>query len=190
MKNKGIIMYISIIFIVITVLGIGYLVYINIAGNRQELVINEYTPEEEITDEQIRMTNIELFFLNKETNKLEKEIRTIDAKKLIENPAKVIIEMLLDGPENENYSKIIPENTKINAIGLEKGVLYIDFSEDFVGKEKLGKLTEMLIMESIMKTMEQLVEINSLKILIDGQENMAFNDEEVNFAEIFRINNK
>lgn len=187
MRNKKVIMYISIILILSIVAGLGYLVYINLTGDKQQNTISEYTPQEEITDEQIRMTNIELFFLNKNTDILEKEMRTIDAKELIENPAKRIIELLLAGPINENYSKIIPENTKLNNIKLEKGVLYIDFSEEFIGAENLGKSTEMLIMDSIIKTMKQLLEINSIKILINGQENMEFKDGEVSFEEAFKI---
>lgn len=188
MKNKKVMMYISIVFILLIIIGLGYLVYINLAGEKQENEISEYIPQEEITDEQIRMTTIELFYLDKNTNTLEKEIRNIDAKELIDNPAKLIIEELLKDPNNENHVRIIPENSKLNSASINKGILYLDFSESFIEDETLGKEKESLILESIEKTMKQLVEINSIKILINGQENMEFADGEINFNEIIIIN--
>ena len=60
MKNKKISMYISIIIIILIILGLGYLVYINVTGEKENNQIKEFIPEEEITDEQLRKTNIEL----------------------------------------------------------------------------------------------------------------------------------
>ena len=58
MKNKKIVMYISIVVILLIILGLGYLVYINITGEKENNQIKEYIPQEEITEEQLRMTNI------------------------------------------------------------------------------------------------------------------------------------
>lgn len=187
MKNKKIGMYVVIVIIILIVLGLGYLVYINLTGEKEINEIMEYTPEEEITDEQIRMTNIELFFLDKENNIVEKEIRSIDAKKLLEEPAKLIIEELLKGPDNKNLFRLIPENTKINSAKIEKGILYLDFSEEFIN-QNIGEEKEHLLLESIKKSMEQLLEINSIKILINNQEDMKFNDSDINFSEEISIN--
>ena len=131
MKNKKIVMYISIVVILLIILGLGYLVYINITGEKENNQIKEYIPQEEITEEQLRMTNIELFFLNKNTNLLEKVVKSIDARDLIENPEKKIIEELLKGTNNESSLVIIPESTKLNNISIDKGVLYLDFSKDY-----------------------------------------------------------
>ena len=51
MKNKKISMYISIIIIILIILGLGYLVYINVTGEKENNQIKEFIPEEEITDE-------------------------------------------------------------------------------------------------------------------------------------------
>ena len=189
MKKKKVFMYIVIILIILFVLGIGYLIYINLTMEKTNIEISEFIPAEEITDEQLRMTNIELYFFNEEIGELEKEIRKIDARNLIENPAKVIIEELLKGPENKYLLKLIPENTKINDAKIDKGILYLDFSENFINDENLGKEKEELIINSIKRTMAQLLEINSIKILIDGQENMKFNDGEITFEKEFIIEN-
>lgn len=187
MKNKKIVMYISIVVILLIILGLGYLVYINITGEKENNQIKEYIPQEEITEEQLRMTNIELFFLNKNTNLLEKVVKSIDARDLIENPEKKIIEELLKGTNNENSLVIIPESTKLNNISIDKGVLYLDFSKDFIEVEDIE--IEKNIIESLKKTMSQLIEIKSIKILIEGQENMGFKDGGISFENEFIINN-
>lgn len=187
MKNKKISMYITIIIIILIVLGLGYLVYININGEEENNQIKEFIPAEEITDEQLRKTNIELYYINKENNDLEKTIKQIDAKELIENPAKRILEELLKEINSENNVNIIPEGTKINNVYIEKGVLYIDFSEDFIEIEDTER--EKLIVEVLKKTMSQLMEIKSIKILINNEENCKFKAGEIDFKEEFIINN-
>ena len=187
MKNKKIVMYISIVVILLIILGLGYLVYINITGEKENNQIKEYIPQEEITEEQLRMTNIELFFLNKNTNLLEKVVKSIDARDLIENPEKKIIEDLLKGTNNESSLVIIPESTKLNNISIDKGVLYLDFSKDFIEVEDIE--IEKNIIESLKKTMSQLIKIKKIKILIEGQDNMGFKDGGISFENEFIINN-
>lgn len=187
MKNKKISMYITIIIIILIVLGLGYLVYININGEEENNQIKEFIPAEEITDEQLRKTNIELYYINKESNVLEKTIKQIDAKELIENPSRRILEELLKEINSENKVNIIPEGTKINNAYIEKGVLYIDFSEEFIKVEDTER--EKLIVEVLKKTMSQLMEVKSIKILINNEENCKFKAGEIDFKEEFIINN-
>ena len=60
MKNKKIIMYVSIISIVIILVGVGYYILNNTKNNNKVL---EYIPEEEISKEQLRQTVVTLYFL-------------------------------------------------------------------------------------------------------------------------------
>ena len=65
MNNKKIIMYICIVILILAVMGAGFLVYKN---NKKNKSINqEYIPQKEITDEQLRQTVITLYFLNLDT---------------------------------------------------------------------------------------------------------------------------
>ena len=171
MKNKKIVMYIGIILIVLILLFVGYLIINNIKNNNQE-IIYEYTPEEEITGEQLRQTIITLYFLDSNTYKLSPEARQIDAKKLLDNPYELLINLLMEGPKNENLLKLIPENTKLNSAQIKDNILYIDFSEDFIKEQKLGKEQEELILKSIVNTVTELTEINKVAILIDGKEGL------------------
>jgi len=136
MQNKKILMYAGIIVLILIILGLGYLIYMNISFEKKEdIIFDEYTPEAEITDEQLRETIVTLYFMNIETGDLMAEARQIDAKELLENPYKKIVELLIDGPKNEELIKIIPEGTYINNISESNGIVTIDFSEEFIKEQ-------------------------------------------------------
>lgn len=184
MKNKKITMYVGIIIIVLILLGTGYLIINNIK-NKNKDIISEYTPQEEITEEQLRQTVITLYFLDANNYELAPEARQIDAKELIDNPYMVLINLLIEGPKNEKLLKLIPENTKINSVKIENDILYIDFSEEFVKEQNLGKKQEELILKSIVNTVTELTEINKVSFLINGEKGKGFPDGEVMFDKIF-----
>lgn len=179
MNSKKIIMYVSIVVLILIVLGIGFLIYKK--NNKNE--IQEYTPQQEITDEQLRQTIITLYFLNIETGEIMPEARKIDSKELIKEPYKILIELLIQGPKNEKMVKLIPNGTKLNKIEIKNDCIYIDFSNEFINEQKLGKQQEELIIKSIVNTITELKEINSVMILIDGKENQEFPDKAINFKE-------
>lgn len=184
MKNKKIIMYVGIILIVIILIGVGYLIINNIK-NKNKNIISEYTPQEEITEEQLRQTVITLYFLNSEDYKLAPEARQIDAKKLLDNPYEVLINLLLEGPKNDKLLKLIPENTKLNSAQVKDDILYIDFSEDFIKEQSLGKEQEEIILKSIVNTVTELTEIDKVAFLINGEKDKGFPDSGVMFDKIF-----
>lgn len=184
MNNKKIIMYICIVALILAVLGAGVLVYKNNKSNKN--VNQEYTPQQEITDEQLRQTVITLYFLNLENGTVMPEARKIDAKELIKEPYKILIELLIKGPKSEKMAKLIPDGTKLNKIEIKNDCIYIDFSNEFINEQKLGKEQEELIIKSIVNTVTELKEINSVVILIDGKENQEFPDGQINFKEIFK----
>ena len=186
MKNKKIIMYAGIVLIVLILLGVGYFIINKIRNNNKiKIMENEYTPQEEITEEQLRQTLVTLYFLNPENYALAPEARQIDAKELINNPYEYLINLLIEGPKNEKLLKLIPENTKLNSAIVKENILYIDFSEEFIKEQNLGKEQEELILKSIVNTVTELTEINKVKILIEGNEERGFPDDEVNFNKIF-----
>lgn len=181
---KKILIYIGVIFALIFVIILGWLVSVN---KNAENNINEIIPQEEISDNQLRQTIITLYFMNKETGELEPEARQIDAKLLLENPYEKILNKLFEGPKNENLIEIIPEGTKINKIEIKDEIVYIDFSDNFINEQTLGEKQEKLIINSILKTLIELNEVNGIKILINGEDNLGFPDNAVKFNEIFYL---
>ena len=145
----------------------------------------EYTPQEEISNEQLRQTLITLYFKNKDNGMLMPEARMIDSKALLNNPYNELVKLLVEGPKNESLQKLIPEETKVNNVEIIKGIVYIDFSEEFTKVGDMGVEEENKIIESIVNTLTELTEVNGVKILINGEENLCFEDKAVNFKEIF-----
>ena len=153
--------------------------------NNAEEVITEYTPEEEISEEQTRKTLVTLYFQNKETNDIMPEARLVDAKILISNPYESLINLLLEGPKNDKLKSVIPVKTKLNKVYLEGNTAVVDFSIEFIEDINLGAEEENKIVYSIVNTLTELTEIDSVKILIDGQEGCAFEDKAINFKSVF-----
>lgn len=188
MKNRKWIIYAGIIALILIILGIGFFVYSNISFEKNYNLGEEYTPQQEITDEQLRQTVISLYYMNIETENLEKENRLIDSLELLKNPYNTIVENLLKEPNSENLVSVIPKGTILNKVQLNNNILYLDFSKNLIENQNLGKEQEERIIYSITNTLTELTEIEGIKILIDGEENLSFPDNEVNFEKVFYRN--
>lgn len=129
----------------------------------------EYTPETEIEETELRKTIITLYFLDKNTGELAKESRLIDSKELIIKPYEEVINMLINGPENSNYERIIPENVKLLETKLEADCLVINFSNEILESMR-DESKKVKITESIYQSLKEFTEINSVKILVENQE--------------------
>lgn len=180
--KKKIIILIIILLLIVVLIG-GYL----FVKNKNKQQTEEIIPEEEISDEQMRQTIVSLYFYNEETKELISEGRLIDAKDLLENPYQKLMELLIQGPENQGLSKTIPDGTRVNKAELKGDILYIDLSNEFIENHPGGEEKESATIYSIVDTMYNLTEVNSVKILIDGKEDMAFKDNLIKFDDPFVV---
>lgn len=135
---------------------------------------NKLTPEEEISDKQLRTSKVKIYFGDKE-GVLSAETRDIDVKDLLQDPYKIIINLLIEGPKEEN-EKLIPEGTKL--IGTERigDVLVINFSKEFIDNCDKDKNKQELLIKSIVYSVMELREINAIKIQIEGEEVKSFKE--------------
>ena len=184
MLDKKRIIIVSVIILLIVTLIIGVYSFFN---SNREIQIIEYTPQEEISEQQLRQTKVTLYFQN--GDKLVPEIRMIDVKELVTNPYEKILTLLIEGPKNENLIKTIAEGTKINKLQKEGDILIIDFSDEFIQNHPGSEETEKLTIKSIVNSLTELTEINGIKILINGEENKSFNDKQVNLEKVFKREN-
>lgn len=183
LKNKRILLILAIVVVIIAIIII---VYCNMGVEKinNNIVENEIIPEEEISEEQLRETTISLYFIN-ENNEISAEIKKIDSKKLLKNPYQEIMNLLIEGPKSENLKSAIPENVKVNSIVKKGDCLLIDFSKEFVENQVDNTEIHGLVISQIVDTMTQFTEINSVKILIDGEENKCFKNGNIKFEQIF-----
>ena len=173
MKNKKIGI---IFFIILMIIILGGYFGIQYVKNKEEIKEEEYVPQEEITEEQVRQTIVSLYFPSKETKELNPEARLIDIKEIINNPYEKLINLLIEGPKNDKNEKIIPENTKINKTYLEEDCVVLDLSSEFLNYEKEKENQKVTMINSIVNTLTELTEVNRVKIFIDGNENEEFNE--------------
>ena len=112
MKNKKIVIIFTVILILI-LLG-GYFA-IKYAKQKQEKEnkVDEYTPQEEISEEQLRQTIVSLYFPSKETKELIPEARLVDIKEIINDPYDKLVVLLIEGPKSEKEEAVIPKETKL-----------------------------------------------------------------------------
>ncbi len=179
----------KIIFIIIVLLIILGGVFYFYMKNKNTQIQNEYQPQEEITDEQMRQTIISLYYKNKETGELIPEGRLIDVKTLLNNPYKALLGMLIEEPRNDNLQSAIPKGTVVNKAELINNILYLDLSKEFIENHQGGEEEENITIYSIVNTLCELTEVNKIKILIDGEENKAFKDEKIKFDILFTKQN-
>ncbi len=174
MKNKkiGIIFFTA--FIILLIGGFFAIRYVK--NKEKETVVEEYVPEEEITEEQVRQTIVSLYFPNKETNELNPEARLIDIKEIMNNAQEKLISLLVEGPKNEKNKKVIPEGTKLNKSYFEGDCVVLDFSSEFLNYNKEEEKAKENLMDCIVNTLTELTEVNKVKILVDGNENAEFNE--------------
>lgn len=182
-KNK--IIYIFIIIMIITIL---FLIILKNKKAKNEL-LEEIIPQEEISEKQERETLVTLYFEDKESGELSKEVRIIDVRELANDPFKKLVEMLIDGPKSDKLKKVIPDGTKINNIYIQEDIIYIDLSKEFIENHAGGIKNESNTIYSIANTLAELNEVNFIRILIDGEENKEFKDKQINFLNNFEKNN-
>ena len=174
-NKKKIIAIITIILIIL----IAIFIYNNISIENTE-EYQDYTPQEEISEEQMRQTKLILYFANSETGELESEIKIVDANLLIKEPYKEIMNLLIKGPQSSKLKKLIPEGTAMHDIKVEKSCAIINLSNEFLNYET--EENKLKIINSIVNTLTNLKEINSVKFLINGEQNE-------NLSEIYLKNN-
>lgn len=164
--NKKKIFTILFLIIIIGVIIYSIIQHKQKVNNTNEDNYLDYTPQEEISDEQLRETTITLYYLNPETNELKSEGKLIDANELLTNPYKVIVQKLIEGPKDESLQSVFPENTRLIDASITNNCVLLNFSEELLNyKDDTQKYN---IINSILNSLTQLNEVNSIKILINN----------------------
>lgn len=165
MKRKRLIAIITFLLI----LMLAFFVYKNISIEKKKDEYQDYTPQEEISEEQSRQTKVTLYFENIDTGELETEIKVMDANILINNPEEELINLLIKGPQSSNLKKLIPEGTVLHDIKIEKSCAIINVSNEFLNYE--NEENKLKIINSIVNTLTKLKEVKSIKFLVNGEQN-------------------
>ena len=178
--NKKTLIIVIILIIAIAITGV--LLWQNKNKKLEENVIQ---PEEETTDDQMRTALVTLYYINKETKEITPEGRTVDVKNLLTDPYETLINILIEAPKNEKLQSPIPNETRVLGAELKGDIVYLNLSNEFIENHEGGEELEQRTINAIVNTLTELNEVNSVKILINGQEDKEFKDGKVNFKEVF-----
>ena len=176
MKKKKILIIFIIMLLIVLIGGYFLIKYFKEKKQNEETIVNEYTPEQEISEEQLRQTIVSLYFPSKDKNELIPEARLVDIKEVINAPYEKLINLLIEGPKSDKAKKIIPENTKLLKTYMDNDCVVIDFSKEFLNYNKEDENEKNNLINSIVNTLTELTEVNKVKILIEGNENDEFNE--------------
>lgn len=171
-KRKYIILFVF-LFFVILIAGIIFIKYLNNSQTQDNSVIEEYTPEEEISENQNRETIVTVYFISKENGKIMPEAKMVDVKEMMNNPYEMLINLTIEGPKNSNSEKIFPENVKLLNTELKNNILKINFSEEFLNIEEAKKENTI---KCLVNTLTELKEIDGIEILINNEKNNMFSE--------------
>ncbi len=172
------------LIVLVFILVIVYAVFKNTKNVEVETNIIDYVPQEEISNAQNRTTLLTLYFVDPTTGTLMPEVRQLDVKEIIDNPYEKIMNLLLEGSQNESIGKTIPDGTKVNSVVLENENLIIDLSKEFIQKYDISSEEQKKIIYSIVDTFIQLKEISSVTFLIDGEKVDNMSDPFVKLQEL------
>lgn len=181
--KKGKIFLVLIAILLCVMIGLALTKVFKKTETGEQSDITEITPGEELTEEQERQTMIALYYTNIETNTLIPEARVIDAKTLLQNPYKTLMEYLIEKPKNDKFKSSLPEGTKFNNATLKGDMLLLDLSKEFIENQNEENLN--LGIYSIVNTLTELNEVNSVKIIIDGEEKQEIEGTNITLNESF-----
>jgi germination protein M len=76
---------------------------------------------------------------------------------------------LMKLPVDANLHRLVPDSTKINSIVVEDGLAKVDFSKEFVEDKITSDTEDNLLIYSIVNTLTDFPEVNSVSFYIDGE---------------------
>lgn len=80
------------------------------------------------------------------------------------------VESLLEEPDEENLTKIFPNNAAIRSVTVENGLAIVDLDGGFLKSFVGGSTGEELLVGSVVDTLTNFPEVKRVKFLVDGRE--------------------
>lgn len=111
--------------------------------------------------------SIQVYFPNADGTKLiavSKKIKTGNDK------YKAAMQALLEGTTDKKLTVVMPKNTKLQSVKVDKNIAYVDFSKEFIKNFTGGSTGEIMLVGSIVDTLTEYPEIKAVQILVDGKE--------------------
>lgn len=126
-------------------------------------------------DAMVRRT-FTLYYASKDGQSLVREKREIYYNRNI-SPEKLVMEYLMTSPHTDDAISPIPDSTKLLNINVNRGVCYLNLDENFLNAT--DKISQQVVIYSIVNSLCELNEISSVQIAINGEMNSIFRGDKL-----------
>ena len=132
----------------------------------EETAIEEETTEEESGEQaEAEEITINIYYSDQMAEYLIPESRII----LSENKYVDALYELMKKPIDNSLTPLIPDTAIINSVTIEEGNAKVDLSQEFLDDRFVSDTVDILLLYSIVNTLTQFPEINSVTLYIDGE---------------------
>ena len=127
---------------------------------------------------------IVLYFANETGDKLKEYQQTVEISNTT-SLSRLVVESLIDGPEEKGYMATLSDEVKINNISVNDGICYVDLSDEFY--DTSNPLKNDIIVYSVVNSLVELPTVSKVQFLKSGEKQMFFR-ETMPFDAIFERN--
>ncbi len=114
-----------------------------------------------------------LYFADKTSRKLKKEIRRINITDS-QSIEQYILNGLIEGPKSKELESVLSPDTSIISAQTTDGTCFVNFSAAFVSKNSGSKEKEMNAVYSVVNSLTELDSVKNVQFLIDGKKSDSF----------------
>lgn len=113
----------------------------------------------------IRQTGITVYFLDEAAGQLSAEQRKASDSDFQDDLAENVLKELIEGPETNGLSPVMPEDVRVNGVESADNILYVDLSAEFYGSKDPGVARAALV-----NSLLELGAYKYVKLYVDGSE--------------------
>ncbi len=129
-------------------------------------------PGEQINS--IETADLVLYFANKKGDGLVSETREVHYSSNI-SMEKLVMEHLLEGPEEKEAQSALPEGTKLMNVSVAEGVCYVSLDDNFMKQNY--NIEEAVVIYSIVNSLSEISTINKVQISVNGDTSGVYREE-------------
>lgn len=118
-------------------------------------------------------TGLDLYFADSEKTKLVHEYRRVNITDKLPVEQYIVSE-LIKGPRNKNSERLLSPDTGILSVETTDGTCYVNFKQDFIGKNSAQESMGRLIIYSIVNSLTERDDVSNVQFLVDGKKTESF----------------
>ncbi len=123
-------------------------------------------------------TGVRLYFANTDKNELVMEYRKINIvdTKPVEQ---YVVSELIKGPKIKGNERLLAPDTKVLSVETTDRICYVNFKDGFLEKNAASSERSKLVVDSIVKSLTGLNNVDSVQFLIDGKKTDKLGDTDI-----------